>query len=239
MQNPFTRQLQAKNLIPDAEIAVLECAIVRVEQFSAGRVIAQAGSHLCESSLIVEGLACRYKALAGHRRQITAFHVPGDFVDLDGFILKRLNHTVTTLTACTVAIISHEALLNIVEHYPRLGRLLWFCTLAEGAAHREWVASMGHLPAPARMAHLICERYVRLKIVGHTDGSSFRLPITQAKFGEALGLSHVHVNRVLQRLRAEELIMWHQETVTIPNWKRLCHAGRFDPSYLYLRSEPH
>jgi CRP-like cAMP-binding protein len=239
MANPLIRQLQSRDPISDEEKQVLERAIARIEQFNSGQIIVQAGSRPSESSLVVEGLACRYKSEAGYKRQITAFHVPGDFVDLHGFILKRVDHSVAALTPCKIAFVSHETLHSIVESHPRLGRLLWLCTLVEGAAHREWVASMGYLPASARMAHLLCELYVRLKTVGQTEGASFRLPLTQAKIGEALGLSYVHVNRVLQQLRAEELIIWQHETVTIPDWKRLCHVGCFDPSYLYLGRELH
>jgi CRP-like cAMP-binding protein len=239
MTNPLIRQLQSRDPLSVGEKQVLERAIARIEQFNAGRIIVQAGSRPNETSLVVEGLACRYKSVAGYKRQITAFHVPGDFVDLYGFILKRVDHTVAALTPCKVAFVPHETLHDIVENHPRLGRLLWLCTLVEGAAHREWVASMGNLPASARMAHLLCELYIRLKAVGQTDGTSFRLPLTQAKIGEALGLSYVHVNRVLQQLRAEELIIWRQETVTIADWKRLCRVGHFDPSYLYLRRELH
>jgi CRP-like cAMP-binding protein len=208
---------------------VLERAVGRFEQFDPGQIIVQAGSHPSESSFVVEGLACGYKSVARYKRQITAFHVPGDFVDLYGFILRRVDHTVAALTRCKIAFVSHETLHDIVESHPRLRRLLWLCTL-EGSADCEWVMSMGYLPASARMAHLLCELYVRLKTVGQTNGPSFRLPITQAKIAEALGLSYVHVNRVLQQLRAEEMIIWRQETVTITDWKRLCQFGHFDSS---------
>jgi CRP-like cAMP-binding protein len=238
MKSPLFQQFQSQDSLSVEEKHLLERAITRNEQFNAGRIIVQAGSHPNEVSLVVEGLACRYKSVAGYKRQITAFHVPGDFIDLYGFILKRADHTVAALTPCKVAFVSHETPHDIVETHPRLRRLLWLCTL-EGATHREWVASMSYLPASVRMAHLRCELYVRLKSAGQTNGASFHLPLTQAKIGEALGLSYVHVNRVLQQLRADELIIWREETVTIPDWKRLCRVGHFDPSYLYLRRELH
>jgi CRP-like cAMP-binding protein len=239
MANPLIRQLQSRDSISNEEKQVLERLISRISQFDAGQIIVRAGSRPSESSILIEGLACRYKSVANYKRQITAIHVPGDFVDLQGFILKRVDHTVAALSPCKMAFVSHEALREVVERHPRLGRLLWLCTLVEGAAHHEWMASFGNLPAAARMARLLCELYVRLKTVGQTDGASFRLPLTQAKMGEALGLSYVHVNRVLQQLRAEELVVWRQDTVTIPDWKRLCNAGYFDPSYLYLGRELH
>lgn len=239
MVNPLIRQLQSRDLISNEEKQVLERLISRIVQFDAGQIIVRAGSRPSESCILVEGLACQYKSVANYKRQITAFHVPGDFIDLHGFILKRIDHTVAALVPCKIAFVSHEALSEVIERHPHLGRLLWLCTLVEGAAHHEWMASLGNLPAAARMARLLCELFVRLKTVGHTDGASFRLPLTQAKMGEALGLSHVHVNRVLQQLRAEELVIWRQDTVTIPDWKRLCHVGYFDPSYLYLGRELH
>jgi CRP-like cAMP-binding protein len=239
MTNPLVRQLEWRDGLSDEEKQLLDRAIARVKEVQAGEIIVSAGARPTESCLILEGLACRYKILPRRRRQITAFHVPGDFADLHSFILKRVDHTIAALTLCKIALVPHATLLLITEKYPHLGRLLWLCTLIDGAANREWLATMGSRPAAARAAHLFCELFTRLNAIGQTKGKSFSLPLTQSKVGEALGLSSVHVNRVLQQLRAEALITWADNTVTILDWKRLCQVAQFDPSYLYFEHEQH
>jgi len=96
---------------------------------------------------------------------------------------------------------------------------------------------LGRREAYGRLAHLLCELYVRLKAVGLTNGDGYVFPLTQAEFGDALGLSTVHVNRTLQELRGEGLITLRNGSVTVLDWDRLREAGEFDPTYLHLRKE--
>lgn len=237
MQNPLIQQLAARNHLSAEERIVLRDLIETVKDIGAGRVIVTAGSCASESCLILEGLAGQYKSLAGRRRQITAFYFPGDFVDLHSFLLKRVDQGTLALTNCKVGIVPHQTLQEISEHHPRLTRLLWLCTLIDAAAYREWVAVLGHLPAQARAAHLFCEFFLRLKLSGLTNGSSFALPITQAKLAESLGVSNVHLNRVLQQLRTKRVVMWENDVVTILDWKQLNEVAHYDPTYLHLRCD--
>ncbi len=94
---------------------------------------------------------------------------------------------------------------------------------------------IGRRSAFARIAHLFCELYLRLKAVGLTNGAEFNLPITQAEIGDALGLSTVHVNRTLQELRGENLIVLRGGSLTVPDWEALKEAGEFDPIYRPLQ----
>ncbi len=186
----------------------------------------------------MEGFAARYKILPSGRRQITAIHVPGDFVDLHSFLLKTMDHGVMALTACELALVPHATLLRITEEKPHLARLLWLGTLIDAAIHREWLTMMGRSSATAHMAHLICELFCRLQLVGLTDGWSFRCPLTQEELGDTLGLSTVHVNRVLKELRERKLVSWQNGIVTIANWQGLQDLGEFSELYLNLIREP-
>jgi CRP-like cAMP-binding protein len=188
--------------------------------------------------LVAEGLTCRYRLLSDGERQLTAIHLPGDFVDLHSFLLKEMDHSVGALTECVIITFPHERLVKVTERFPHLTRLLWLLTLLDGAIHREWLVGMGRLSAPQRAAHLICELYTRLKALGLAAGNRFEFPVAQAALADAVGISTVHVNRVLQDMRQRGLIAWSGGTLEIHDWRALADAGEFDDLYLHLVQEP-
>jgi CRP-like cAMP-binding protein len=187
---------------------------------------------------LVEGFAGRISQLENGHRQITAIHVPGDFVDLHSFLLKEMDHAVMAISRCRVVMFPHAQLATITEQYPHLTRLLWLATLIDAAIHRQWLAVMGGLPAISHMAHLVCELYLRLNVIGCTEDKRFTLPVTQSELADAMGLTPVHVNRVLQELRRESLLTWEGASIEILDWPNLQALADFDPRYLHQRTEP-
>ncbi|MXQ11902.1 Crp/Fnr family transcriptional regulator [Microvirga makkahensis] len=234
---PLLLKLEQHDRLSDEEKRVLENAISRIRVVEADEDIVHEGDHPSESNLLLDGFAARYKIFSNGRRQITAIHVPGDFVDLHSFLLRAMDHGVLALTPCRIAVVPHTMLERITAEHPHLTRLLWLNTLVDGAIHREWLTAMGRLSATAHMAHFICELFLRLNAVGRTDGDTIQLPLTQAELGDTLGLSTVHVNRVLQELRKEGLIRWQGDALTILDWERLKTVGEFTPTYLNLQHE--
>jgi CRP-like cAMP-binding protein len=231
------RILRRDTLSPEEEQALRDAAD-GVQTYPAGADLASEGDRPDHSTLLIDGFTTRYRLLGNGQRQITAIHVPGDFVDLQSFVLKTMDHSVGALSAVRVVAFPHTAIKRLTETHPHLTRIMWLLTMLDAAIHREWLATMGGLPAPRHMAHLICEMYIRLQVVGLADNGQFTLPMTQADLGDTLGLSSVHVNRVLQELRADGLISWQGQTVKILDWLRLQKAADFDPSYLHLTIEP-
>lgn len=204
----------------------------------AHRTIIPAWQPLRESTLLVKGWAARIKDLEGGQRQITELHVPGDFLDLHSFTLKRLDHDVVALTACTVAAVEHEKLTRITEDLPHLTRVYWFATNLDAAVHREWMLSAGRRSALARVAHLFCEMLIRLQIVCLADECSYEFPLTQIQLADCVGLTPVHVNRTLQELRKRGLIELKDKRLTILDLPSLKDVAEFDPAYLYLGKTP-
>lgn len=237
MTNPLILKLEQRDQLSDEEKRALENAISRVRIVEADEDIVREGDRPTESSLLLDGFAARYKIVSNGRRQISALHVAGDFIDLHSFLLKTMDHGVLALTTCRIAHVPHTTLEKITDEYPHLTRMLWLNTLIDGAIHREWLTAMGRLSATAHMAHLICELFLRLKAVGRTEGDTIQLPITQAELGDTLGLSTVHVNRVLQELRKEGLIRFQGDALTILDWERLKKVGEFTSTYLSLQNE--
>jgi CRP-like cAMP-binding protein len=232
-------KLRLRDEIAEAEEAALRAAIVDTVAYPAGRVIVHSGEDLHFSTLLVEGMICRYKDLSDGQRQITHIHVPGDFADLHGFTLRRLDHSVQSLSPCVIARAPHERLREITETLPHLTRMLWFSTNVDACIHREWEVSLGRRSAIERAAHLFCELHVRLNIVGLAEPDSFALPISQAELAECLGLTPVHVNRVLRELRERGQAEFRGGRVTITDAEALKQLAEFDPAYLYLEPRPH
>lgn len=231
-------KLRGRDEVTAQEEAVLRALIQETEQIPARRTIIRRGTPLQRSVLLLEGMMCRYKDLRNGRRQITAIHVPGDFLDLHGFTLKRLDHDVMSLPSSVVGYAPHVELVKITETHPHLTRLLWFSTNLDAAIHREWELSLGQRTGAARAAHLFCELHARLEIVGLARGTTFDLPMNQTELGESLGLTVVHTNRVLRELRQRELATFSKGVVTILDLPAIKNFAEFDPAYLYVTAEP-
>jgi len=233
----LARKLSGYDVVSDEEIRVLEQAIRNVKSFETGQELVSADDRPANSQILVEGWAARSKTLEDGGRQITAIHIPGDFVDLHSFLLRKMDHSVVAFSPCRVASVSHERLRVITETQPHLTRLLWLNTLVDAAIHRNWIVAMGRMSASARMAQLLCELYVRLSAVDLARDYEFEFPLTQPVVADAMGLSLVHVNRSLREIRTRNLVAWRSRVVKILDWERLVEFAQFDPTYLSLRQE--
>jgi len=187
--------------------------------------------------LMVEGWACRYKTLPDGRRQVVAFFIPGDFCDLNVYILKQMDHSIGAITRLAVADISREDMDALTANHPRITQALWWDSLVQHATQREWTLNLGQRTAYERISHLLLELYFRLRTVGLTWNGTADFPLTQVDIADATGLTPVHVNRTLQELRRDDLIVLERKQLHIPDLKRLSEASMFNPNYLHLDHE--
>lgn len=235
---PFFDKIRLRDdLGREEQKAITEAAQERIT-FAPNQDLVLEGDRPVHSMLLTSGMACRYRLQSNGERQLLAIHLAGDFVDLHSFLIKEMDHSVGALTQCSVVTFPHERLVKVTERYPHLTRMLWLLTLVDGSSHREWLAGLGLRSASQRTAHLFCEIYTRLKVVGRASDLRFDLPITQAALADAIGISSVHINRVIQELRQQNLITWEGGVVTIKSWDALVAAGDFDDRYLHLIREP-
>ncbi len=230
-------KLRARDTISAEEERVIRDSLGTVRDIPAQTTCIRAGERLLVSTLLTDGLMCRYKDLPGGERQITELHVAGDFVDLHSFSLKQLDHNVMALTPCRVILVPHVKLTAITEQHPHLARVYWFLTALDAAIHREWVLSLGRRSAIERIAHLMCELRVRLGLIGQADDSGFDLAIKQSDLSDCTGLTPVHVNRTLRELRERGLMDFKGKRVVIHDLAGLKALAEFDEDYLYLRRE--
>ena len=187
--------------------------------------------------LMVDGWACRCKTLPDGRRQIVAFFIPGDFCDLNVYILKEMDHSIGAITRLSVADISRDDMDALTSRHPRITQGLWWEALVNAAIQREWTLNIGQRTAYERIAHLLAELHIRLKTVGLAQNGSCDFPLTQTDIADATGLTPVHVNRTLQELRRDDLIILERRQLTIPDLRKLMDAAMFNPNYLHLGHE--
>ena len=199
-----------------------------------GRYIVREGDRPPGGTLILSGLAVRHKVTADGTRQILSVHIPGDFVDLEGAMLKIADHNVQALTRCEIATVPQEAIIDIIDHYPRVARAMWVDTLIDGSIFREWIVNVGRRNARSAMCHLLCEFARRLEAAGLADEYAYELPMSQEQLADALGITPVHVNRTLRELDREGLIRRERRFIHIPDWEKLSHIGGFNELYLHL-----
>lgn len=185
--------------------------------------------------LILEGWGLRYRALEDGRKQIVDFVVPGDLCDLNLFVLDRMDHSITALTRLRVAQISKAAFHELVTTCPNVTTALWWQELVSKSIQREWIVNVGQRSALERIAHLLCEMFLRLESVGLTQGFSCDFPPTQTDVADATGLTAVHVNRTMQELRRSGLIRLERQRLTIPDMDSLQRVALFNPDYLHYR----
>ncbi|MBA3810956.1 MAG: Crp/Fnr family transcriptional regulator [Caulobacteraceae bacterium] len=185
---------------------------------------------------LLEGLAYRHKDFRDGRRQIISLLVPGDMCGGHGRLSRPTNYGVRTLTRCKIARISRQGFVHLLDSHPAIAEALNEAALVEEAVLRTWIVNLGQRHAHERMAHLLCEWAQRMADCGRLLAhGGFELPLTQQGLGAALGLTSVHVNRVLQRLRAENLVAFQNGTVRIFDFDRLRAVADFDPAYLSAR----
>jgi CRP-like cAMP-binding protein len=192
------------------------------------------GEQATTAKLIVEGLAYRHKVTAEGGRQILSLHIPGDFIDLEGSLLNVADHNVQVLETCTLAEVPRAAVVELIDRYGSLAHAMWIDTLIDASVYREWVANVGRRDARRAMCHLLCEFGRRLEFAGLADGRRYELPMTQEQLADCLGITPVHVNRVLRELDREGLIIRRERFIEVPDRARLNKIAGFNDLYLHL-----
>lgn len=201
--------------------------------------------HAC---LVLDGLAGRFGVVIDGRRQITALHIAGDMCDLHSLVAPTAGWALQALSPTAILRVPHRQLTDLARRFPNVATAFWRDCSVDASILSQWVVNVGRRSALSSMAHLLCEMGTRLENSGVCSRTAFRFPATQYQLGDALGLTPVHVNRVLQELRSRDLLTFHACEVRIRDWGRLAALGDFDEAYLYAngrrealpaRDEPH
>ncbi|TPG56180.1 Crp/Fnr family transcriptional regulator [Sphingomonas glacialis] len=227
-------KLKRRSRFDSADEAALLGLPFTVKMLEPGHYLVRQGERADFTCVLLEGFAYRQKIVGDGGRQIIALQVPGDAVDLQNSLLKIADHSVQALTAITMARIPRVDLLDIAARYPAIAHAFWLDTLVDGSIAWEWIANIGRRDALMRLAHLLCECAVRLEVVNDESGDCDTLPMTQEQIGDALGLTPVHVNRMLKLLERDELIARRARTIVILDAAQLRSVADFQSAYLHL-----
>lgn len=227
------RKLHRTTGLDVSELQDLQTLPVNVRDVPRNETIGREGHRVHHCVLVLEGFVTRFQDTRDGKRQILSFYVPGDIPDLQTLHLPTMDHSLASITPARVALIPHEALLSLCDRNRRVAGALWRETLIDAAIARTWLRCVGRLSAHARVAHILCELYTRLDAVGLAE-DPIRMPITQAEFADAMGLSVVQVNRTLRDLREEGLITVQKREMVVHDLPRLMQVAEFDPLYLHI-----
>lgn len=210
----------------------------RLAEAPRGTDLIVAGDTPTHGFIVETGWAIRYTLLSDGRRQVLNVLMPGDIFDLQVFIAAEADHSVTAITDMTVKTFKAEDLLDLFNLSGRLAQALWWASVQEEAMLREQIVRNGRRNAGERIAHFLLELHRRAVMVDEGRGDGFRLPMTQTLVGDALGLTSIHVNRILKRFRDEGFIKRAGQWIELTNVEALVELCEFDPSYLHLDAYP-
>lgn len=232
----FVRKLESfQSFSKASEVAILDLAGRRTRVLKAGDDLISEGDEPRTIYLMIDGWAYRYKILDDGRRQILSFFVPGDLCDLHVYILDQMDHSIAALTPVKYASITPSELEQLCDNHPRVVRSLWWESLVSASIQREWLVSAGQRTAYEALAHLCCELYVRLKLIGLTEKGECNIPLTQSNIADALGLTQPHVSRTIVELNSSGLATLKRRHLSVENLSGLMAAARFNPNYLHYR----
>jgi CRP-like cAMP-binding protein len=227
------RRLQVHDDLSPEDIEALQTLPIHERDVPAHTNIVKEGDRPGSSCLVIEGFVCRSRNTSDGKRQILSIHIPGDIPDLQSLHLHVLDHDVWTASPAKLGFISHDSLRDLCSARPVITNAFWRETLIDAAIFREWIVNVGRRDARGAMAHLLVEQAHRLRAVGIGNGDEFPLPLTQMELADALGLTPVHVNRVLQGLRKDNLLEVEKDRVKFLEPERIRQIAGFEHDYLH------
>jgi CRP-like cAMP-binding protein len=235
MPNRFIRKLAAIAPLTAAEVNALSAATALPRKYPARTDLIREGDQPGPVFVVLEGWALRYKVLPNGSRQVTAFLMPGDACDLHIGMLAQMDHSIQTVTESRVATISRGEMDRMMHNHSGIARAMYIAQLIDEATLRAWIVSMGRRSSIERVAHLMCELYLRARSIGLVEKTEFALPVSQIVLADALGMTPVHINRVLKELRLAGAMKLRRGSLLVMDPSKLVHIAGFDENYLHRR----
>ena len=230
--SPFARKLGAFVALSEGEMTVLSDLYRRRRKFPPGVDMMNEGQTQQSAYILAQGWVCSYKLLAGGSRQIIDFRIPGDFLGLRSVLFRTADHNIEPITRVEASEVLAADLLAALSKTPRLATAVLWAASRDEAMVVEHLVSLGRRNALERTAHFFLELGTRLKLVGLGSRQGYACPLSQYMLADALGLSAVHVNRVLRQLRDDGLMTFQRRQVTFHDFDALARMADFDSAYL-------
>ena len=230
--SPLARKLFSYVRLSDDELEVMSDLHRRRRNFAVGMDMIYQGQVDQNAYVLASGWACSYKILSDGTRQIVNFQIPGDFLGLRSVLFRTADHNVEPITPVQASEVSQRDLLTVFSKTPRLATAVLWAASRDEAMVVEHLIDLGRRSSTERMAHFLLEMGARLQLVGLGDKTGYKCPLSQYLLADALGLSAVHINRVLRELREEGLVTFQRGRVEFDNYKGLVQLAGFDRAYL-------
>ncbi|WBQ12650.1 Crp/Fnr family transcriptional regulator [Hyphomonadaceae bacterium BL14] len=230
--SPLTRKLSAFVALSQTDLSTLERFDRRRRTFLSGHQMVHEGQVKASAFILSDGWACSYKILPDGERQIVDFQIPGDFLGLRSILFRTSDHTIEAVTRIEASEVLASDIFDAFNHAPRLAAAVLWAASRDEAMVVEHLVNLGRRSADMRMAHFLLELASRLHLVGVGDRTGFVCPLTQYHLADALGLTAVHVNRVLRQLREQGLATFQKGQVTFHDFNALVALAGFDTGYL-------
>ena len=235
MANRFVQKMSGMADLTASDVAALEAATVNPRRYAARKDLIREGDEPGPMFIVLEGWICRYKILPNGSRQIMAFLMPGDACDLHIRLLAEMDHSIQAITPAKVATVTRAEMQTMMRDHPNIAQAMYTAQLVDEGIMRAWIVSMGRRNSLERVAHLICELYLRARSIGLTHDGHFALPLSQLVLADALGMTAVHINRVLKELRLSGAMALSRGSVAILDPAKLVKIAGFDENYLHRR----
>jgi CRP-like cAMP-binding protein len=230
--SPLTRKLGAFVALSETELAVLASLHQRRRTFIPGKDLVHQGQVHPAAYILADGWVCSYKLLPGGTRQIVDFQIPGDFLGLRSVLFRTADHNIEPITTVEASEVLPGDLLEAFAKTPRLATAVLWAASRDEAMVVEHLVDLGRRSALERTVHFLLELGARLKLVGLGTQAGYACPLSQYLLSDALGLSAVHVNRILRQLREDGLLTFRNGRVTFDDFDRLVALADFDKTYL-------
>jgi CRP-like cAMP-binding protein len=235
MTNRFIDKLRGYGELSEAAVGALTAATAVSRKVAARKDLIREGDRPGPVFVVLDGWACRYKILPSGTRQVLAYLMPGDCCDLHVGLLAEMDHSIQTVTAARVATIERIEMDMIMERHLSIAKAMYLAQLVDEGTMRAWITSMGRRTSIERVAHLMCEIYLRARSIGLTADTHFELPLSQLLLADSLGMTPVHLNRVLKELRLTGAMTLKRGSLLINDPVRLIQIAGFDENYLHRR----
>lgn len=235
MANRFVQKLSGLADLTAEDALALETVTSTPRPYVARQDLIREGDEPGPMFVVLEGWVCRYKILPSGTRQIMAFLMPGDACDLHIKLLAEMDHSIQAITPAKVATVTRVEMETLMHEHPNIARAMYSAQLVDEGIMRAWIVSMGRRSSSERVAHLICELYLRARNIGLTGDGEFALPLSQLVLADALGMTAVHINRVLKELRLAGAMALQRGSVTLLDPAKLVQIAGFDENYLHRR----
>ena len=233
---PFVSNLKSHAALSDDDVNAIYDLPLELHRYRSNSFIIREDHSLNDCLILASGYACAMKITSSGSRQIVALYLPGDGLNFQNMALHKLDYSVVALSDVQVLAVSCDDLSKLRENRHFVGRALDIQLIIEASTLREWMLSISRREAFVRLAHLLCELCIRVKIAGLSPQYGDGLPLTQQVMADCIGLTTVHLNRMYRRLEKDGLIKRTGKTLELPRWEDLRTVGDFDSRYLYLNA---